>query len=204
MLVAVLTNGCRRFDSSCRRFDHCCRRFEVSPFWRVAVFVVAVMTGTVVPATAGHRWFRGKVALRGRWPLVTGNGHMRHYVKSNTHIRPAYISQHMHNIMKHSGQLQCCIGLQWEMKRTMLKICEQINSIYPQCNAYFKICRSNRRRFEMSPKNIYIKNADNNDTKSWAKHYQKYLDTCSYHIDVFACKIVSLTTLPQTQNLCAT
>ena len=30
---------------------------------------------TVVPATAGHRWFRGKVALRGRWPLVTGNGH---------------------------------------------------------------------------------------------------------------------------------
>ena len=42
---------------------------------------------TVVPATAGHRWFRGKVALRGRWPLVTGNGHMRHYVKSNTHIR---------------------------------------------------------------------------------------------------------------------
>ena len=42
---------------------------------------------TVVPATAGHRWFRGKVALRGRWPLVTGNGHMRHYVKLNTHIR---------------------------------------------------------------------------------------------------------------------
>ena len=42
---------------------------------------------TVVPATAGHRWFRGKVALRGRWPLVTGNGHMRHYVKSNTHTR---------------------------------------------------------------------------------------------------------------------
>ena len=40
---------------------------------------------TVVPATAGHRWFRGKVALRDRWPLVTGNGHMRHYVKSNTH-----------------------------------------------------------------------------------------------------------------------
>ena len=62
----------------------------------------------------------------------------------------AYISQHMHNIMKHSGQLQCCIGLQWEMKRTMLKMCEKINSIYPQCNAYFKICRSNRRRFEMS------------------------------------------------------
>ena len=44
-------------------------------------------TSTVVPATAGHRWFRGKVALRGRWPLVRGNGHMRHYVKSNTHIR---------------------------------------------------------------------------------------------------------------------
>ena len=42
---------------------------------------------TVVPAMAGHSWFRGKVALRGRWPLVTGNGHMRHYVKSNTHIR---------------------------------------------------------------------------------------------------------------------
>ena len=46
-----------------------------------------VSVSTVVPATAGHRWFRGKVALRGRWPLVTGNGHMRHYVKSNTHIR---------------------------------------------------------------------------------------------------------------------
>ena len=44
MLVAVLTNGCRRFDSSCRRFDHCCRRFGVSPFWHVAVFVVAVPT----------------------------------------------------------------------------------------------------------------------------------------------------------------
>ena len=53
---------------------------------------------TVVPATAGHRWFRGKVALRGRWPLVTGNGHMRHYVKSNTHIRQ-HISQHMHNML---------------------------------------------------------------------------------------------------------
>ena len=48
---------------------------------------LATIHGTVVPATAGHRWFRGKVALRGRWPLVTGNGHMRHYVKSNTHIR---------------------------------------------------------------------------------------------------------------------
>ena len=42
---------------------------------------------TVVAATAGHRWFRGKMALRGRWSLVTGNGHMRHYVNSNTHIR---------------------------------------------------------------------------------------------------------------------
>ena len=29
----------------------------------------------------------------------------------HTH-QTAYISQHMHNIMKHSGQLQCCIGLQ--------------------------------------------------------------------------------------------
>ena len=77
----------------------------------------------------------------------------------HTH-QTAYISQHMHKIMKHRGQLQCCIGLQWEMKRTMLKMCEKINSIYPQCNAYrwthtcavlyFKICRSNRRRFEMS------------------------------------------------------
>ena len=44
MVVAVLTNGCRRFDSSCRHFDHCCRRFWVSPFWHVAVFVVAVPT----------------------------------------------------------------------------------------------------------------------------------------------------------------
>ena len=44
MLVAVLTNACRRFDSGCRRFDHCCRRFGVSPFWHVAVFVVAVPT----------------------------------------------------------------------------------------------------------------------------------------------------------------
>ena len=44
MLVAVLTNGCRRFDSSCRRFDSSCRRFGVSPFWHVAVFVVAVPT----------------------------------------------------------------------------------------------------------------------------------------------------------------
>ena len=42
---------------------------------------IAEEISTVVPATAGHRWFRGKVALRGRWPLVTGNGHMRHYVK---------------------------------------------------------------------------------------------------------------------------
>ena len=48
-----------------------------------------VHASTVVPATAGHRWFRGKVALRGRWPLVTGNGHMRHYVKSNT-LQTAY------------------------------------------------------------------------------------------------------------------
>ena len=31
---------------------------------------------TVVPATAGHRWFGAKVAGRGRWPLVTGNGHI--------------------------------------------------------------------------------------------------------------------------------
>ena len=38
---------------------------------------------TVVPATPGHRWFRGKMAVRGRWPLVTGNGQMHHYVKSN-------------------------------------------------------------------------------------------------------------------------
>ena len=42
---------------------------------------------TVVPATAGHRWFGAKVAGRGRWPLVTGNGHMRHYVKSSKYIR---------------------------------------------------------------------------------------------------------------------
>ena len=33
----------------------------------------------------------------------------------------------MHNIMKHRGQLQCCIGLHWEMKRTMLKMCDKIN-----------------------------------------------------------------------------
>ena len=39
---------------------------------------------TVVPAMAGHRWFRGKVALRGRWPLVTGNGHMR-IMSNQTH-----------------------------------------------------------------------------------------------------------------------
>ena len=30
MLVAVLTNGCRRFDSSCRRLDSSCRRFGVA------------------------------------------------------------------------------------------------------------------------------------------------------------------------------
>ena len=45
------------------------------------------MMYTVVPATAGHRWFGAKVAGRGRWPLVTGNGHMRHYVKSSKYIR---------------------------------------------------------------------------------------------------------------------
>ena len=56
----------------------------IAPWFQVTLFKGAL---TVVPATAGHRWFRGKVALRGRWPLVTGNGHMRHYVKSNTHIR---------------------------------------------------------------------------------------------------------------------
>ena len=49
---------------------------------------------TVVPATAGQRSFRGKMALRGRWPLVTGNGHMRHYVKSNTHIYFIANAQH--------------------------------------------------------------------------------------------------------------
>ena len=49
---------------------------------------------TVVPATAGQRSFRGKMALRGRWPLVTGNGHMRHYVKSNTHIYFTANAQH--------------------------------------------------------------------------------------------------------------
>ena len=27
---------------------------------------------TVVPATAGHRWFGAKVAGRGRWPAVAG------------------------------------------------------------------------------------------------------------------------------------
>ena len=35
--VAVLTIGCRRFDSTCRRFDHGCRRLGLSPFWLVAV-----------------------------------------------------------------------------------------------------------------------------------------------------------------------
>ena len=49
---------------------------------------------TVVPATAGHRWFRGKVALRGRWPLVTGNGHMRHYVKSKHTSDSIYFTAH--------------------------------------------------------------------------------------------------------------
>ena len=30
MLVAVLTNACRRFDYGCRRFDSSCRRFDSS------------------------------------------------------------------------------------------------------------------------------------------------------------------------------
>ena len=47
----------------------------------------SAIDNTVVPATAGHRWFGAKVAGRGRWPLVTGNGHMRHYVKSSKYIR---------------------------------------------------------------------------------------------------------------------
>ena len=56
----------------------------------------AIVAATVVPATAGHRWFGGKVALRGRWPLVTGNGHMRHYVKSNTHTSDSiYFTAHV-------------------------------------------------------------------------------------------------------------
>ena len=53
----------------------------------LAFYVFSGDDCTVVPATAGHRWFGAKVAGRGRWPLVTGNGHMRHYVKSSKYIR---------------------------------------------------------------------------------------------------------------------
>ena len=60
----------------------------------VTTFLFTYPISTVVPATAGQRSFRGKMALRGRWPLVTGNGHMRHYVKSNTHIYFTANAQH--------------------------------------------------------------------------------------------------------------
>ena len=50
---------------------------------------------TVVPATAGHRWFRGKVALRGRWPLVTGNGHICAIMSNQTHTSDSiYFTAH--------------------------------------------------------------------------------------------------------------
>ena len=53
----------------------------------------------------------------------------------HTH-QTAYFTAHAQHYIDYSGQLQCCLGLKWEMKRTMLKMCEKINSIYPQCNAY--------------------------------------------------------------------
>ena len=72
----------------------------------------------------------------------------------------AYISQHMHNIIKHSGQLQCCIGPTvrdetnnaenvWKKStafiHSVMRTCEHTRAVL-----YFKICRSNRRRFVMS------------------------------------------------------
>ena len=77
----------------------------------------------VVPATAGHRRFWAKVAPRGRWPLVTGNGHYAPLCQiKNTH-QTAYIPQHMHNSIKHNIQWQ--YWMQWDMKRTQLKMCEK-------------------------------------------------------------------------------
>ena len=102
----------------------------------------------LVQGKSGPSW---QVAPRDRERTYAPLRQIKH-----TH-QTAYISQHMHNIIKHSGQLQCCI--QWEMKRTMLKMCEK-STAFIHSNAYmwthtsavlyFKICRSNRRRFEMS------------------------------------------------------
>ena len=109
---------------------------------------------TVVPATAGQCWFRGKMALRGRWPLVTGNGHMRHYVKSNTHI---YFTANAQNF---KAQRSITVLYTVRDETNNAGNVWKVNSNYSQCNAfmwthtcavlYFKICRSNRRRFEMS------------------------------------------------------
>ena len=63
---------------------------EIKLYYYYIIIIITLFimkSTTVVPATAGHRWFGAKVAGRGRWPLVTGNGHMRHYVKSSKYIR---------------------------------------------------------------------------------------------------------------------
>ena len=80
----VMTGHMSAFTNLILSYFRVSLSFHIVSSSTVAFFALPI---TVVPATAGHRWFRGKVALRGRWPLVTGNGHMRHYVKSNTHIR---------------------------------------------------------------------------------------------------------------------
>ena len=57
----------------------------------------------LVQRKSGPSW---QVAPRDRERTYTPLCQIKH-----TH-QTAYISQHMHNIIKHSGQLQCCIGLQ--------------------------------------------------------------------------------------------
>ena len=120
-----------------------------------------LLPNTVVPATAGHRWFRGKVALRGRWPLVTGNGHMRHYVKSNTHIRQhkfystcttlwsTAVNYNAVQAYSERWNEQCwkCVIKSTAFIHSVLRTGEHTHTC---AVLYFKICRSNRRRFEMS------------------------------------------------------
>ena len=68
---------------------------------------------------------------------MTGNGHMRHYVKSNTHIR-----QHIYftaNALHYKAQRSITMlnYIQRDMKRTMLKMCEKstafIHSVMRTC-----------------------------------------------------------------------
>ena len=71
MVVAVLTNGCRRFDHDCRRFglSPCClvavlvvAVLDLSPFWLSPFRLVAVLTCILLYLLRCARAFRSREA----------------------------------------------------------------------------------------------------------------------------------------------